>query len=152
MMFGREKGVLERNAPSDLWRRTLSQIPTIFGRLVYLSSLRGSDNGVYEHHGLALNFGPEQAHKALLASHLEAFHQWLAFGLEQQKADLDLYLSALTSDRRTVVDTWSRLTPYRNVIPQPVAQRERSLFLADFERLLQFLRHEHGVSLPPQDA
>ncbi len=40
----RPKQVLERGAASDLWRHTLSQIPTVFGRLVYLSSLRERGN------------------------------------------------------------------------------------------------------------
>ena len=48
---------LERGAAADLWRNTLSQIPTLFGRLVYLSSLRDSNSGAYEHYGLAKVFG-----------------------------------------------------------------------------------------------
>ena len=29
----------DRSAAADLWRNTLSQIPTTFGRLIYLASL-----------------------------------------------------------------------------------------------------------------
>ena len=49
--------VLERGAASDLWRHTLSQIPSVFGRLVYLSSLRNPNTDSYEHHGFSQMFG-----------------------------------------------------------------------------------------------
>src|SRR5579864_8729114 len=83
---------LERGAAADLWRNTLSQIPSVFGRLVYLSSLRNQNTGAYEHHGLALVFGPEESNRALKKSHSQAFAEWLSFDIEQQKADLDLYI------------------------------------------------------------
>ena len=54
---GKINAALDRNAASDLWRNTLSQIPSVFGRLVYLASLRNANNGRYEHHGLALVLG-----------------------------------------------------------------------------------------------
>ncbi len=47
---------LERGAAADLWQRTLAQIPTLFGRLVYLCSLREQNTGRYEHFGLAQMF------------------------------------------------------------------------------------------------
>ena len=59
----------DRSASADLWRNTISQIPSVFGRLVYLASLRNPNNGSYEHHGLALVFGEDEANKALKNSH-----------------------------------------------------------------------------------
>lgn len=152
MNRARSKGSLERSAASDLWRNTLSQIPTVFGRLIYLSSLRGSDTGAYEHHGLALIFGEQESDSALRRSHEDAFAEWLSFSLEQQKADLDLYLAALTARRRAVIETWLRLTPYRNLIPVSGRTAERDLFLLDFEALLEILRNEYGVAAPDPDA
>ena len=145
-------GLLERGAPADLWRNTLSQIPSVFGRIVYLSSLRGSNTGVYEHHGLGLLFGEDEADRALRKSHDDAFADWLGFSLEQQRADLDLYLSALTGPRRQIVDTWLRLMPYRSMVPAAARRSERKLFLADFEALLHGLKYEYGVGDPNQDA
>ena len=80
---------MERTAPADLWRNTLSQIPTVFGKLVYLSSLRNPVTGKYEHHGLSLVFGADEASRALRKSHAQAFAESLSFDLERQKADLD---------------------------------------------------------------
>ena len=104
---------LDRGAASDLWRNTLSQIPSLFGRLVYLASLRNANSGCYEHHGLALVFGEDEANRALKKSHSQLFREWLTFNLEQQKADLELYLSGLHEDKRTVLTTWLELAPYR---------------------------------------
>jgi hypothetical protein len=143
---------LERGAPADLWRNTLSQIPSVFGRLVYLSSLRAQNTGFYEHHGLGLLFGEEEADRALRKSHEDSFADWLNFSLEQQRADLDLYLSALTGPRRTIIETWIRLMPYRNVVPAAARRSERKLFLTDFDALLHGLKFEYGVSDPNQDA
>jgi len=142
----------DRSASSDLWRNTISQIPSVFGRLVYLASLRNPNNGSYEHHGLALVFGEDEASKALKNSHTAVFVEWLSFNLEQQKADLDLYISDLFEDKRVVVDTWIRLAPYRNLLPASVRGVERRLYLADFTALLELLKALHGVAEPDPDA
>jgi hypothetical protein len=145
-------GVLERGAPADLWRNTLSQIPSVYGRLVYLSSLCGPNTGLYEHHGLGLLFGEDEADRALRKSHEDSFADWLNFSLEQQRADLDLYLSALTGARRATIETWIRLMPYRTIVPAAARRSERKLFLTDFHALLHGLMFEYGVADPNQDA
>jgi hypothetical protein len=147
-----KRGALERGAAADLWRHTLSQIPCLFGRLVYLSSLRDSNTGRYEHHGLALVFGEEESDKTLRDSHDKAFSQWVTFGLEAQKADLDLYFSSLGTDKRTLLRTWQRLAPYRNMIPGSARAADRRLYLSDLEALLDLLRNEYGVAAQDRDA
>ena len=143
---------MDRSAASDLWRRTLSQIPSVFGRLVYLSGLRNVDTGQYEHHGLALVFSEDEAHRALKKSHAQAFEEWLSFNIEQQKADLDLYLSGITTDKRTILENWVKETPYRNLIPSSIRGAERRLYLADLTAILELLKNELGVSAPDPDA
>lgn len=140
------------NASQDVWRRTLAQIPTLHGRLVYLSSLRSGDTGAYEHHGLAMLFGKAEANRALAESHLRVFGEWLEYGLEGQKADLLLYISDLPADRRTVIETWLRLAPYRNLIPSTVFQAQRELYLADMQVLLEQLKREWGADAEDQGA
>jgi hypothetical protein len=152
MRSERPKVTLERGAVPDVWRRTLSRIETIFGRLVYLAGLRDNNTGRYEHHGLAQIFGDEDADHALRSSHEITFAEWLSFGLERQKADLDLYLSQFAARKRRTVETWLRLTPYRNLIPDRAGGPERSLYLSDFETLLELLRNEYGVAEPDPDA
>ncbi len=142
----------DRSAAADLWRNTISQIPSVFGRLVYLASLRNPNNGSYEHHGLALVFGEDEANKALKTSHAAVFAEWLTFNLEQQKADLDLYISALFEDKRVVIENWIRLTPYRNLLPASVRGVERRLYIADFTALLELFKAAYGVAVPDPDA
>jgi hypothetical protein len=142
----------DRSAAADLWRNTISQIPSVFGRLVYLASLRNPNSGSYEHHGLALVFGEDEANKALKTSHSAVFAEWLSFNLEQQKADLDLYISALFEDKRVVIENWIRLAPYRNLLPASVRGVERRLYIADFTALLELFKAAYGVAVPDPDA
>lgn len=142
----------DRSASADLWRNTISQIPSVFGRLVYLSSLRNPNNGSYEHHGLALVFGEDEANRALKNSHTAVFAEWLSFNLEQQKADLDLYISGLFEDKRVVIEAWIRLAPYRNLMPASVRGVEKRLYIADFTALLELFKAAYGVAVPDPDA
>ncbi|HSM79095.1 MAG TPA: hypothetical protein VLT57_15765 [Bryobacteraceae bacterium] len=143
---------VHRDASFDVWRHTLSQIPSVFGRLVYLASLRDQNTGKYEHHGLALVFSEEEANKSLRSSHNAAFAEWIRYNLEQQKADLDLYLSQFFENKTQVIENWLRLAPYRNLVPASVRGTERKLYLADLEALLQLLKNEYGVSDLDRDA
>jgi hypothetical protein len=152
MKRSRDDAGLKPEALPNLWRNTLSQIPSVFGRLVYLSSLRNVNNGRYEHHGLTLLFGEDQANRALRKSHASVFAEWLTFNLEQQKADLELYFSGLNEDVRTVLETWAKLAPYRNLIPSAVRGGERRLFVGDLTALLQTLTNARGVPESDPDA
>jgi hypothetical protein len=151
-MKGAQPLAFDRTAASDLWRNTLSQIATVFGRLVYLSSLRNPNTGRYEHHGLALIFGEDEANKALKKSHMDVFTDWLSFDLEQQKADLDLYVSGLFEDKKLVIENWTRLAPYRYLIPASVRGVERRLYIADLTALLEVLKNEYAVDVLDPDA
>jgi hypothetical protein len=143
---------LDRGAAADLWRNTLAQIPSIFGRLVYLCSLRDANTGVYQHYGLSQVFGDQAADEALRQSHQQVFREWLRFSLEQQKADLDLYLASVEGNRRTILETWVRLAPYRNLVPSATREVERQLYLRDLETILELLKGEYGVACPDPDA
>jgi hypothetical protein len=148
----RARGMLERDPVSDLWRNTLSRIPSVFGRLVYLAAVRDPNSGRYEHHGLALVFGDHEADRALRRSHIQTFSEWLCLNLEQQKSDLMLYLSALIDERRRVIETWLRLEPFRMMIPSSATKAETELYQSDFRILLGLLKNEYGVSEPGRDA
>lgn len=137
---------LERDSVSDLWRNTLSRIPSVFGRLVCVSSLRNPNNGRYEHYGLAQRHGEDEANRAIKKSHSQIFAEWLTFSLEQQKKDLELYISEMPDDPATVLDTWINLAPYRNLIPASVRGVERRLYSRDLTALLEVLRNGLGSS------
>jgi hypothetical protein len=131
-------------AYADLWRRTLEQIPTLYGRLVYLTTLRNADSGRYEHHGLAMLFGPEACDVALRDSHRRTYLDWLSRPLPAQRADLLAYIDSLEVAVDQLVETWLELAPYRNLAPATARPEERLLFESDLEALLTLLRNELG--------
>jgi len=130
---------LDVSPAGELWRRTLSQIPTLFGKLVYLSSLRNSNTGAYEHFGFAQRFSSREADRTLKTSHLNMFADWLSFSLEQQQRDLETYLAGLPENKRTVLANWRLIPPFLNLIPAPAKQPERDLFLSDLQLVLTLL-------------
>jgi len=134
-----------RPARADLWRRTLDQIPTLYGRLVYLSSLRNNDTGEYLHHGLAMVFGHDAANSALKESHWDTFHEWLQSPLDRQMADVTEYMSHLPTERGVLLENWRSLAPYRNLPPADANTAERDLFCSDLETVIELLiRARHG--------
>ena len=143
---------LDRRALADVWRHTLSQIASVFGRLVYLAGLRNPNSGRYDHHGLALVFGADEANRALKKSHRQVFAEWLAFNLEQQMADLNLYLSELPEDKRTVLQAWTLLKPYRNLMPSNANPVERRLYLSELQTMLELLRGASAVDVPDPNS
>lgn len=134
---------------TEAWRQALSEVLTVFGRLVYISSLRDQNSGRYKNYRLAEAFGEEETDRVLRGSHVESFSEWLCFSLEQQKADLDLYLSGLEVDKRTALETWEKLAPFRNLVPADTMEVERQLFLADLDALLELLNAQFGIGRPP---
>lgn len=137
----KSKGMLERTALADLWKHTLSQIPTLYGRLVYLASLRDSNSGAYRHHGLSAAFGREESGKALKQSHESTFSEWLKLALAEKSRDLGTYLQGLDDPQGIVVGHWLRSEHYRAQIPDSAHPMESELFHRDLEALLQILRN-----------
>jgi len=118
---------------AQLWRQTLSQIPTLFGRLVFLASLRNPATGRYCHEPLARLLGDQDTDRTLCNSHHQVFSQWLGFSLVEQKSDLDEYLQ-----------TPLRALDYRDLVPPTARDVERQLYLTDLETLQELLNFEPG--------
>ncbi|HEX5432426.1 MAG TPA: hypothetical protein VFW83_10700 [Bryobacteraceae bacterium] len=131
--------MLEQTATADLFKHTLSQIPSIFGRLVYLASLRDPNSGIYEHYGLGSIFGREESRKALQESHARVFQEWLNLSLPGKRSDLLLYLRGVDDGKRSVLRRWERAAIHRTYVPDSARKSETALFLEEFEVLLQIL-------------
>jgi len=125
-----------RTPAAMLWRKTLSQVPTVFGRLAFLTSLRNAATGRYSHEELLRIIGPEATDRALCNCHHQVFSEWLKFSLSEQKADLDDYLSTGGRSRAAF--------HYRHFVPPTARDVERQLYLTDLETLLELLKYEHG--------
>jgi hypothetical protein len=133
-------------AVSESWQRTLAGIPTVIGRIAYLSSLRNLNTGTYEHFGLSQRIGTDEVDRILRRSHGAVFQDWLCFGLERQKEELEEYFSGLEGDRREIISSWSTLEPWNTWVPSESRDVERKLFNADLAVILELFRGEYGVS------
>ncbi len=97
------------------WRDTLQNIPTVFGRLVYLRSL------------------PESSDVPIGNTAHQVFSSWLRLGLSEQVRDLRTYFAS--SGHLPPVD-------FNHLVPPAARDVERQLFLTDMETLVGLLRVE----------
>ena len=124
-----------RHPGADLWRGTLLQIPTLFGRLVFLSNLRDAHSGGYSHPAL---LSTDDADRTLRGSHQQVFQEWIGCSLAEQKSDLEDYLSTAGGPRYA--------SAYRDLVPATARDVERQLYLTDLETLLELLRFGNDAS------
>jgi hypothetical protein len=133
---------LERSALADLCKHTLSRIPTVSGRLIYLATLRDLNSGTYRHHGLISAFGRDEAVKALRESHQATFQGWLNLTMAEKNEDLRDYLRALDDPQEEIVQHWLKSGVYRGYVPASAMKAETDLFCRDLEMLLELMRNE----------
>jgi hypothetical protein len=142
----------ERESTSE-WRTTLSHIPSTYGQLVYLASLRNPDTGHYEHFGLANHGSDLETSRIIRSSHEAIFQEWVSLSLERKKIEVELYISTIDQvDRTQLLDAWLRLTPYKNLVPGTIQGPERQQHVSDFEAILGLLRNVYGVASPDPSA
>ena len=125
-----------RTRGTDAWRKALSQIPTVFGRLVYLASLRNPETGGYSHALLSQAMNEEEADRLLRQAHHQVFFQWLTFNLADQKTDLDEYFSE---------NGLLSVAEYRDLAPRSARGVERQLYFSDLETLLELRKAERSA-------
>lgn len=123
----------------------LERIPTTFGQLIYLTSLREPNTGQYRHYGWAQRSSDGEIDAVLRQLHADAFANWVRMMLEEKKSDLDHYLAGINGDREAILQTWTNLKPYRNLVPASSAEAERNLFFSDLETLIALLQNSYGL-------
>jgi len=126
---------------TDTWARTLEQIPTTVGKLLYVSCLKQDGSERYCHPGLARIYSVEQADRVLRASHKSVFAEWLNFSLEQQYNDLRVHLLA-SQPEPDELKLLLELKTYDRFIPPVAHEPERMLYRTDLETVLELLRRE----------
>jgi hypothetical protein len=132
--------MLAGSVTADLFKNTLSRIPTVFGQLAYLASLRDPNTGVYDHHGLSDIFGRDESRRALGESHAHVFQQWLNLPMAAKREDLVAYLTGREDARPLVLDYWTSAGISRSYLPQAAHDGERELFVREFEILVEILK------------
>ena len=123
----------------DFWQNTIAETPTVWGKLVYLASLRDENSGAYRHYALEKRLPPEDCHEILQQNHRAIFYDWLGLTLEEQKDDLLESWRDLAVDLPTVLATWDKLEPYRLYLPSETSRGDRELFLTDLRTILDLL-------------
>jgi hypothetical protein len=137
---------------AELWSRTLVQIHSVFGRLVYLASLRDPNSGQYQHFGFSQRFSERESDKTIRRSHVNVFMDWLCFSLEQQRADLESYLDSVGQDRLTILANWREWPPFMNWIPAQSRPADRELFRSDLEMVLEMVRQDSDGAATDRSA
>ena len=120
----------------DLWRRTLSPIPTLFGRLRYIAGLRDPQTGRYAHPTLSRAIGADDADRTLRRGHYQVFGEWLGLSLEEQKTDLEEFLNGNSPTAGPL--------GYRELAPPGAHEVERQLYFTDLETILELLDAGRG--------
>ena len=137
MPKAKPKGGLDRTAAEDLFRHTLSQIDSVYGRLNYLASLRDPVTGAYRHHGLSSMFGRDESTKALREFHEQTFREWIALPLRDKHRDLMDFLETLEEPLRQVFGHWKQSRVYRTYVPVAASEAEKMLFSMQLETLME---------------
>jgi hypothetical protein len=128
-----------RRVIEDFCCATLAAIPSVFGRLVYISSLCDLSTGRYDHAGLAALYPDEAVQEALKATHEENFLRILETPLSLQEIDLRDCLQEMAGGLAVAAVHWQRMEAYRVLIPEDVPEYLKELFCSNMRALLEIL-------------
>jgi hypothetical protein len=139
---------LERNALADLWKHTLSSIPSTYGKLMCLAGLRDTNSGQYRHYGLSAAFGREESALALQQSHEQVFKEWLKLPLPDKKADLKQYLTGLEEAPETVASNGLRSGYLETLLPDRATRAQQAHFRQELATLFELTRNAAAAGKP----
>jgi hypothetical protein len=125
-----------RRVIEDFTSRTLAAIPSDFGRLYYVSSLRDSGTGRYLHAGLTDMYSKNSVQEALSHCHEELFSRILETPLKEQARDLRNCLDSAGDRFWTVVDSWREEQSFRSMCPEGLPNYLSQLFCSNMGALL----------------
>jgi hypothetical protein len=143
---------VDETPAAELWRRTLARIPSIFGRLVYLASLRDLNTGFYQHFGFQQQVGDKEADRTIRRSHANTFADWLCFSLGEQREHLERYLDDAGGDKLQILANWRLWPSFMNWIPAQARDAEKALFRSDLETLIDLITLEVSSASPGRNA
>jgi hypothetical protein len=133
-----------RRVVEDVTARTLAGIPTEFGKLLYLSSLRDISTGHYVHEGLIARYSREAVQQALGYCHQELFLRVLEMPLERQEWDLRACIEGMEGEFWGKLRRWRETEFYRLLIPSDSPEYLREVFLANVGAVLDVALEERA--------
>lgn len=120
------------SSAADYWGDRLTPIPTAFGGLALLASLRDA-RGVYRDMESERKFGQAETERVLAKLHAQCFVDWLKMSLERQSRDLACYFAVHGQASLFARD---RCEWMERLAPATAKPQEKDLFTHDFELLL----------------
>lgn len=128
-----------QRAMEDLRSRTLSHMPRALDRLIYLSSMRDYNTGLYYHDGLASRFGEEVACEAVAECHNDAMRELVASSLEGLVGQMEAYMDSARTQPKDFLGMWRGLEPYRVAVPVGSAPLAAGFLFSNFRVALAIL-------------
>jgi hypothetical protein len=125
-----------RSVIEDFTSRTLAAIPSDFGRLYYVSSLKDADTGRYRHDGLMTLYSEDSVQVALARCHEELFSRILETPLRQQERDLRDCLDMAGDNFWAVVESWRESRFFWTMCPEGLPSYLDELFCSNMGALL----------------
>lgn len=129
--FQRSRAVIE-----DFSSQTLAAISSEFGRLYYVSSLKDSSSGRYEHDGLMSLYSENAVQAGLSHCHEELFSRILETPLKVQERDLSACLGSAGDLYWDVVESWRESRHFREMCPEGLPDYLQDLFCSNMAALL----------------
>lgn len=125
-----------RSVIEDFTSRTLAAIPSDFGRLYYVSSLKDEETGRYTHDGLLNLYSETSVQAALAHCHEELFSRILETPLSYQERDLRKCLDAAGDEFWAVIQSWRENRLFRAMCPVGLPSYLDELFCSNMNALL----------------
>lgn len=126
-----------RSVIEDFTSRTLAVIPSDFGRLYYVSSLKDPVTGRYMHDGLMDVYSENSVQAALAECHEEIFSRILETPLKEQEHDLRKCMRSAGDQFWDVVENWRFSRHYHAMCPQGLPEYLNDLFCSNMGALLE---------------
>jgi hypothetical protein len=129
--FQQSRAVIE-----DFSSQTLAAISSDFGRLHYVSSLKDSNSGRYEHDGLTSLYSADAVQAALSHCHEELFSRILETPLTEQERDLKECLGVAGDKYWDVIESWRETRAFQQMCPEGLPDYLNELFCSNLGALL----------------
>jgi hypothetical protein len=133
--FQQSRAVIE-----DFTSRTLAVIPSYFGRLYYLCSLKDPATGRYEHDGLKEIYPENSVQAALAHCHAELFSRILETPLSDQEGDVRKCLDSAGDELWNIVEAWRASRPFCSMCPEGFPAYLNDLFSSNMDALLAIIK------------
>lgn len=125
-----------RTVIEDFSSRTLAAIPSDFGRLHYISTLKDSKSGRYAHDGLTSLYPANAVQAGLAHCHEELFLRILESPLRAQECDFRACLGASGDQFWDVLESWRNFSSFGKMCPEQAPNYLSDLFCSNMNALL----------------